>query len=273
LELDCERNPIEQIYGAPVYRLRDRLLPLVCLDRVLHLPEQNAGTIHVVVLQAGARQFGLVVDVIGDTEEIVVKPPSKQLKGLACFAGAAILGDGRVVLILDVAGVAQLANLSAERPSGVWDEAAAIETSSITARQSWVTFRGATGTRFALPMSAVARLEEIPSQKVERSHGREAVQYRGEILPLLRIADLFHEPSPERELLQVLVLREAGESVGLVVDSIEDITEEAAELRPSRRSDLLQGPAVIHNRVADVLDVKRVLALAGEPFIPATGSR
>ncbi len=112
-------------------------------------------------------------------------------------------------------------------------------------------------------MAAVARLEEIPAKKIERSQGREVVQYRGEILPLLRLSELFHEPVRERDLLQVLVLREADGSVGLVVDRIEDIVEEAVELRSDARSGLLQGAAVIRERVADVLDVKRVLAMAG----------
>ena len=269
LDLEHERSAIEEIYGAPVYRLRERLLTLVFLDRALHLPQQNAGVIHIVVLQAGRRQFGLVVGAIGDTEEIVVKPLSKQLKGLSCFTGAAILGDGRVVLILDVVGVAQLANLSTAQPAQERREPETIKTSPTPARQRWLTFRGMTGTRFALPMAAVAHLEEIPAKTIERSQGREVVQYRGEILPLLRLSELFHEPVQERDLLQVLVLCEADGSVGLVVDRIEDIVEEAVELRSDARSGLLQGAAVIRERVADVLDVKRVLALAGEPVAPA----
>ena len=272
LELEHGGGPIEQIYGAPVYRLRDRLLPLVFLDRALRLSQRNRGVVYLIVLQAGARQFGLVVDAIGDTEEIVVKPLSKQLKGLSCFTGAAILGDGQVVLILDVVGVAQLANLWSSLPSEAREALAEIEARPTPARQRWLTFRGMTGTRFALPMSAVARLEEIPAKTIERSQGREVVQYRGEILPLLRLSELFHEPAPERDLLQVLVLREADESAGLVVDQIEDIVEEAVELRSGGQSGLLQGPAVIQERVADVLDVKRVLALAGEPVAPAAAA-
>jgi two-component system chemotaxis sensor kinase CheA len=110
-------------------------------------------------------------------------------------------------------------------------------------------------------------LEEIPAEKVERSHGREVVQYYGEILPLLRNSDLFQEPTPVRDPLQVLVLREANKSIGLVVDRIEDIVEETVELRSGGQSGLLQGAAVIDERLADVLDVKGILALASESAI------
>jgi two-component system, chemotaxis family, sensor kinase CheA len=275
MELEHGGMPIEQVCGAPVYRLRDRLLPLAFLDRALHLPRQNARAPHIVVLQGGARQFGLVVDGIGDSEEIVVKPLSKHLKQLRCFAGAAVLGDGHIVLILDVVGVAQLANLSTGLPSESRKELTASAASPVPAQHSWVTFRGTTGTRLALPMAAVARLEEIPAEMIERLHGREVVQYRGEILPLLRVSKLFHEPAVERDPLQVLVLREAGGSMGLVVDRIEDIVEETVELRSGAQSGLMHEPVVIDGRVADVLGVKHVLALAGGPVSPAVapGSR
>jgi two-component system chemotaxis sensor kinase CheA len=118
---------IEDIGGAPVYRLRGNLLPLVDLNRELRLPASSteggsAQIVNIVVLQADDRQFGLIVDEINDTEEIVVKPLGKQLKGLACFAGATIMGDGQVALILDVLGIAQMANVVAELRSRAVNE-------------------------------------------------------------------------------------------------------------------------------------------------------
>ncbi len=273
LDSKQEPNAINRVYGAAVYRWRDGLLPLVFLDGQLRLPPQNTEVTYIVVLEAGARRFGLVVDAIGDTEEIVIKPLGRQLRGLGCFAGAAILGDGRVALILDVAGVAQSAQVASDHPAAARERAPRAEGSSGSATQNWVTFLGATQTRFALPLSAVTRLEEIPAEKVERSHGRDVVQYCGEILPLLRTSELLHEPAQEREPLQVVVLRETGESMGLVVDRIEDIVEETVELRGGRQSDLLQRAAVIDKRVADVLNVRRLLALAREPAILAAAER
>jgi two-component system chemotaxis sensor kinase CheA len=275
VRLDLEHQPgaMEEIYGAPVYRMRDRLLPLVFLDHVLQLPRRHAAAMHIVVLRAGARTFGLVVDAISDAEEIVVKPLSKQLKGLGCFAGAAVLGDGGIVLILDVVGLAHLASLAtAALPEGGEGPAAA-DASATVASQRWVTFRGMAGTRFALPLSAVARLEEIPAESIERSCGGNVMQYHGEILSLLGISDLFHEPQSERDVLSVLVLRQEEKRLGLVVDGIEDIVEEAVKLRSGEKSDLVQGTAVIRERVADVLDPEGLFALAGAPVVPAAGSR
>src|SRR5262249_56894986 len=115
LEGDQARVGIEMVHGVPVHRLRGRLLPLVYLDRELQLNEESPDTagqdaVNIVVLQADDRQFGLVVDQVNDTEEIVVKPLSKQLKGVSTFAGATIMGDGRAALILDALGLAQRAN-------------------------------------------------------------------------------------------------------------------------------------------------------------------
>ena len=256
---------IEQVYRAPVYRLRDQLLPLCFLDRELHLESSGAEGRYVAVLQAGAGQFGLVVDAVSDTEEMVVKPLGKEVGSVTCFAGAAILGDGQVVLILDVAGLAQLAGIVAGSRVQPLKQATEPGSSRERAAQSWLVFRGTAGSRFALPLSAVARLEEIPAERIECSAGREVVQYRGESVPLLRVSRLFHEPEQDPELLPVVVLRESGLSAGLVVDRIEDIVEQFVDVRRDHWCDLLEGSAVIQERVADVLNLKNVLAVARPP--------
>ena len=260
LERGMGASSIERVCGAPVFRLRDGLLPLCFLDQELYLKSSCADGLHIVVLQASAGQFGLVVDAVHDTEEIVVKPLGPQLKGLVCFAGAAILGDGQVVLILDVAGLAQRAGVVAGPRVPPTSEAAEAKETSDEATGNWLVFRGTTGSRLALPLSAVARLEEIPAEHIERSAGQEVVQYCGEILPLLRVSKLFHEPEQEGGLLQVAVLRESGVGVGLVMDRIEDIVEAVVDLRRDGLSDLVEGTAVIQDRVADVLNLKNVLA-------------
>ncbi len=142
LEGEQAERGLERIHGAPVYRLRGNLLPLVYLNRQLHpdatVPRRNGevrapaaqGEITIVVLQADERQFGLVVDAIHDTEEIVVKPLQKQIKGIGIFAGATIMGDGKVALILDVLGLAQRANVI----SGVRERALSEKTSSAPRR-------------------------------------------------------------------------------------------------------------------------------------------
>ena len=116
LEGDQLKTGIELVLGAPVYRLRGQLLPLVYLNRALDVEatQKPNGAVNIVVLRADERQFGLIVDEVNDTEEIVVKPLGKQLKCVNTFAGATIMGDGRVALILDVLGIGQRANVLSE---------------------------------------------------------------------------------------------------------------------------------------------------------------
>ncbi len=113
LDPDHVQRGVERMHGIPVYRLRDAMLPLVFLDKQLEIESQRTSVdeVNIVVLQADDRSFGLVVDSVRDTEEIVVKPLQKQLKGIPVFAGAAIMGDGRIALVLDVLGLARRASV------------------------------------------------------------------------------------------------------------------------------------------------------------------
>ena len=151
------------------------------------------------VLQAEGRPFGLVVDEINDTEEIVVKPLGKQLKGVNTFAGATIMGDGKVALILDVLGLAQKANVISE----LQDRAVAVKEASSgekTAgnRQTLLLFQTGKNGRMAVPLSLVARLEEFASSKVENTGEQQVVQYRGQIMPLIRISEAVELPEGDR---------------------------------------------------------------------------
>ena len=266
LDASQGNTAIEHIQGVPVHRLRGRLLPLVFLNRELCLDEsrQRAEMANnIVVLQADDRQFGLVVDEISDTEEIVVKPLGKQLKGLSCYAGATIMGDGTVALILDVLGIAQKASVVTELHEQTVADAAP-ETRSRTSHESWLLFRSSAGKRLAVPLSAVARLEEFSLASVEHSGTSEVVQYRGEIMPLLRISRLLQESAPGGDSLQVVVFSSHGRSLGLVVDHIEDITDEAVEVRDDEQRGFLLGSAVIQQKVTDIVDLSQVVAQASQ---------
>ncbi|HNJ43637.1 MAG TPA: chemotaxis protein CheW, partial [Acidobacteriota bacterium] len=218
-------NGIETIQGTPVYRLRGNLLPLVYLNRELQVQDLSAPTeteiINIVVVQADDRQFGMVVDEINDTEEIVVKPLGKQLKGLATFAGATILGDGRVALILDVLGIAQRASVVSElRDRAIAEKTLQYQESSGD-RQTLLLFQLGETDRLAIPLSMVARLEEFTGTAVERAGGQEVVQYRQQIMPLIRLSKILGRPTSRQagaDPLQVIVYSEHGHSVGLVVD-------------------------------------------------------
>jgi two-component system chemotaxis sensor kinase CheA len=250
---------IESLHGTTVYRLRGNLLPLVFLNRALELAA-SAGSdevFNIVVLQADDRQFGLVVDGISDTEEIVVKPLGKELKGISAFAGATIMGDGRVALILDVLGIAQRANVvSPSRERAIVDKAQRLQGGD-EGREALLLFRVGRSNRMALPLSMVARLEEIPSDKVESAAGRDVVQYRGAILPLIFLSRELSRESQvsSTEPLLVIVYSVQGRSVGFVVEQILDIVEEAVTVRSQAGREGVLGSAVVQGRVTDLLDV------------------
>jgi two-component system chemotaxis sensor kinase CheA len=258
---EAERG-IENLHGASVYRLRGNLLPLIYLNRELQLGRESAsGSINIVVLQAGDRQFGLVVDEINDTEEIVVKPLSKQLKTVSCFAGATIMGDGHVALILDVLGLAQMTRVVSDLREQNVAKQGLKATESAAQRESWLLFRIGKDGRMAIPLSLVSRLEEFPATQVERYAGHEVIQYRQQIMPLVRLAEaLGYAGAGNSELLQVIVYSSNGRSVGLVVDEILDIADQSAAVQQIRKVETLKGAAVIQQRVTDLLDVPALLA-------------
>ena len=278
LEGEQARQGIERLHGAPVYRLRGQLLPIVYLRRELGL-EGNAAAgdlVNIVVLRADDRQFGLVVDAINDTEEIVVKPLGPQLKGIPVYAGATIMGDGKVALILDVLGMAQQAKVVSEvRDRGVGQRlTAAGETTA--ARQTLLVLQLGER-RVGLPISLVSRLEKIPREQVETADQHEVVQYRGEILPIVRLGDALGIPTTEdRDApLQVVVYREHGRSIGLVVDRIADIVECCLDVTRPSRSEALVASAVIQQRVTDLVDLPALIRRADPTFFDTapSGSR
>jgi two-component system chemotaxis sensor kinase CheA len=261
-------SAIEMIHDAPVYRLRGRLLPLVFLSESLELKVGMTEAlareaINIVVLQADDRQFGLVVDAIGDTEEIVVKPLGNQLKGIPIFAGATILGDGRVALILDVLGVAQRAGVVSSTRDRLFHDAAATANSSERMAERLLVVGVGFSRRVALPLSLVARLEEIQPAAVEQADGRDVVQYRGGLLRLVRLDQCLGVPADDdvRGPLSVVVVRTSNEvPVGLVVERVIDIAESREDLRVEGSGDVVTGSAVVQGRITDLLDVNRILA-------------
>jgi two-component system, chemotaxis family, sensor kinase CheA len=269
IESDQISNKVENIHGTPVYRLRGNLLPIVYLSEQLKLTSTrtNNRDLFVVVLQADDRKLGLVVDAIHDTEEIVVKPLQKQHKNLTVFAGATIMGDGRVALILDVIGIAGRAGvISGRRGRGISETAA--PTAPAIVLQSLLVFGSTDGGRMAIPLPSVARLEEFPTAILEQVGPRCMVQYRGEIL---RLVDISHEldrmqnpgrtavPLKARELTQVVVCSEEGFHVGLVVETIFDIVEEelTAQSKATRPGVLFN--AVVQGRVTEFPDIVEIL--------------
>jgi chemotaxis protein histidine kinase CheA len=244
------------------------------------LEQQTTGrnAANIVILQADDRQFGLVVDDINDTEEIVVKPLGKQLKGISTFAGATIMGDGHVALILDVLGLAQRANVVSEvRDRSVVEKTAETEAPHDDG-ESLLLLGGPDGGRMAMPLSLVARLEEFNRSSVERAGGRSVVQYRGQILPLIHLSTALQErrqqprssdpaeAKAESEKIQVVVYTDQGRSVGLAVDRILDIAHERVKTQKRTGRQGTLGTMVVQGRVTELLDVKGIIQMADPSF-------
>jgi two-component system chemotaxis sensor kinase CheA len=288
LEGELAQRGIEQIHGAPVYRLRGNLLPLVYLSRQLQVESVRSddGVINIVVLQADDRQFGLVVDAIHDTEEIVVKPLQKQLKGISAFSGATIMGDGKVALILDVLGLAQTAHVISGARERALTEKAASATEAAGDRQTVLLFVTRDGGRMAIPLSLVARLEEFPRSVVERAGPQEVVQYRNEILPLIDVSRVLRKQrnhtqngtavarrkvarpreAVDDETVQVVVYSDEGKHVGLVVGRIVDIVTETLVSRSRSNRPGVLFTAVVQGRITEFIDIKAIIRSAQPEF-------
>jgi len=278
LESDKVAKGIELVHGAPVYRLRGRLLPLVYLQRELQIePDSNSsvndGAVNIVVLQAGDRQFGLVVDQINDSEEIVVKPLRKQLKTVKTFAGSSIMGDGKVALILDVLGLAQRASVVTENRERAFGDKTADIVGAAAEKQTFLLFAGPGDSRMAIPLNSLARLEEFPVNQIEMSGSQWVTQYRGQILPLVRLNVALEErraklralqapPAADSGPIQVLVLNHDGRTFGLVVEQILDIVEDRADVKMAATRPSVLYSVVIGERVTELLDIPAILRTA-----------
>jgi two-component system chemotaxis sensor kinase CheA len=275
LEGDSSEKRIEHVHGTPVYRRRGSLLPVVYLNEVLGLKSaQRADAVSMVVLQAEDRQFGLVVDGINDTQEIVVKPLGKQLKGISVYSGATIMGDGKVALILDVLGIGQSVGVlteSREQARGCTEQRsqAGIE------QQRLLLFRSGSFHRLAVPLSMVARLEEFPQSVIEHAGGRQVVQYRNRILPLVPLGTVLEPGAPDQNLaadpVQVIVFNDGDRSLGVVVDQIVDVVEDVVTVRQKSARRGLLGSGVVGKRVTDFLDLNQVIQGATENWFQGTG--
>ncbi|MCC9600499.1 chemotaxis protein CheW [Stieleria sp. JC731] len=258
------RKDIEYIHDVPVYRLREHLLPLVYLDEQLglrplgeHRLDEEA--VNIVVLQAEDRQFGLVVDAITDTQEIVVKPLGAHLKNISAYAGATIMGDGTVSLILDVLGIAHKSCVLTEHRDRSLREHAHRGMSRAQDGESVLIIDSGDGTRAAIRLSSVARLEEFAVNDLERSGHNYVVQYRGQILPLISLNSQFGDVGSggdNQARLHTVVYSHEGQSVGIVVGKIVDIVHQQL----SDADDIAAGRSVIQDRVTQIVNLQEVVS-------------
>ena len=274
------KKRIENVHGTPVFHHRGKLLPLVYLGRVLQREEKTGGSdaCNIIVLQAETKQLGLVVDRISDTQEIVVKPLGRQLKGLTCYVGATIMGDGRPALILDVAGLAKLAGLGNLGRQTMQAEAILAGNANKAQPQMMLLFRAGQFARIAVPLALVDRLEDVPLSRIESSGGKPVLHYRGEILALVSLGD---PPSrygasidESAGTVQIIVFTNGSKRIGLLVDRILDIVNEPIEVRRQTIASGLLGSAVIGGKITDLLDLHALVRSLGDDWLtfPRGGS-
>jgi len=203
----------------------------------------------------------------------VVKPLRKQLKTVKTFAGSSIMGDGKVALILDVLGLAQRASVVTETRDRAMTERATEAAGTAGDKQTFLLFAGPGDSRMAIPLSTLARLEEFPVAQVEMSGSQWVTQYRGQILPLIRLEVVLEErrnklralqapPTLDSRPIQVLVLNHDGRSFGLVVERILDIVEDRADVRSAATRASVLYSVLIGDRVTELLDIPAILRSA-----------
>ena len=277
---------IERINDTPVLRLRERLLPLVSLDHLLGLDrnpahDDPAAASTVIVAQVGATELGLIVDRVFDTEEIVVKPVAPVLRHIGMFSGNTILGDGSVIMILDPHGIA--------RASGVAGGNGEREAAKLSAAPSHATeqdhvamllFRAGDAGIKAVPLSLIARLENLPRERIETASGVPVTQYRGRLMRLLPMSGRMDF---ERGEVPVLVFSDhatsdhatSGQSerrMGLVVDEIVDVVEDRLQIELAQARPGILGTAVIAGRATDIIDTSFWLTQAEPDWFEHRGA-
>jgi two-component system, chemotaxis family, sensor kinase CheA len=268
---NSETNKLEHLHGVPVYRLRGQILPLVNINKVLGLPEkqdtQNSA-INIAVLNADKCSFGLIVDEILDTADIVVKPINRLLKTLQVYSGATILGDGSIALILDVVGISKVAQIAGDKTLDKSSEF--LGTSQGAARnqefQDFLMVRLNSPTKHAIALNNVHRLEEFSSSKIEFAKKMRVIRYGQSQLPIISVNSLLgyeSNTSAPRETVSVVVVEKAGRLFGLEVDEIVDTISTELEVDSSlAKQDGTFGNLSLADELVVVIDAFGVISLA-----------
>lgn len=280
---DCI-NLIEYVHDVPIYRLRGQLLPLIFLGELLQTADikrtKQMTHFSIVVVKIGVRQFGLIVDEISDSQEIVIKPLSKQLQKLKCYAGATILGDGSVALVLDVLGIIQMADLLDLANEKAVKEQVKLEktlhqdnNSKDANLHALLLFEDLTNEKMAIPFDKAVRLEEFSIDQIENVGCEDVVQYRGNIMPLIYLPNQnsnqdkqfltslkLSDENDDRNTVHVVVISRGADEVGLVVSNILDIVEEEITIKDFSQLTSSLFTSVVQGHVVEILDVDRIVS-------------
>lgn len=270
---------IGRVKNAEVLRLRGSLLPLVRLSQVVEAEaedrdagnanevpveaERNERAWNIIVVESGRVRYGLIVDSLFDSEEIVVKPLGRHLKDCICLAGATVLGDGRVAMILDIPGIMVHAKLerSDEEPQTNADQDCSVADED----EQWaLLFTNDPKEHFAIPMGLISRIERIQSEQIDHVAGQELLQYRGASLPLLSLERCINAlPRAEQTRLYVAVFNMGQREVGLIVPNIVDIRTVPSEIDSMTLSERgVMGSLVVDGRAVRMVDLFELAEVA-----------
>ena len=272
VRLKNEAEQVERIRASEVLRLRGDLLPLVRLATCLDIParaREKRARANVVVLRSGSHLYGLVVEELHDNEEIVVKPVSTHLAECGLYAGATILGDGRVAMILDTIGIAKRAHIRFEQVAEEQARRASAEPAPLATgaqRRSLVVFANSFDERFAVPLADLLRLERVEKAAVEWIGAKPFLKHRGRAIPLVHLENVLpvRGGSGESDEFFVLIPRLEGLEAGIVAARIVDTLESDAQPDATQlHSPGLLGSAIVEDRLTLFLDTARLLEAAG----------
>ena len=269
---DAEHR-IERIKNAAVLRLRERLFPVASLNSLLKLDEIRGpdDVRFVVMMQVGGRRFGVIVDQVLHTEEIVVKPMSALLRDIRFFSGNTILGDGSVIVILDPNRLSVAVGGNVETNIVPQQPAERAPAANGDAPVPVLVFRAGSKEPKAVPISLVTRLEELDARQIEFSNGRHVVQYRGGLMPLLPINAAVRMRSEGAQPLLVFIDKERA--MGLAVDEIVDIVESRLDIKIGSKTPGVLGSAIIDGKATEIIDVGHYLPLAYEDWLHRSEAR
>ena len=244
---------IERLENAALYRLRGHLLPLVFLDRLLQQsPRPSDAPCDIAILNADGRRYGLVVDGLADPEEIVVKPLAAVLREIGYYAGATILGNGEMALILNLGAIAQNANVSL---SSETEEALSGDKNG--ARQDYLLVE-AGSRRAALPLETVVRIERITRSRIERAGSRPVLRFEGALLPLDDAAADFIDSGDDPEAqITVVVCRDGRRHVGMTVSQVLDVTG-GSQLQEAGSGFAAEGITLLHEKVTSIVSLSSI---------------
>jgi two-component system chemotaxis sensor kinase CheA len=292
------KGRIEHAFDTEVYRLRERLLAIVRLREVFNNPQPFTAEIkaeilgkyaasnrepvvteYIVVVRQGGKRFGLLVDEVRGTEEIVVKPMNVAMKRVGIFSGATIMGDGRVALIMNVAGIVQHACVSLETELPM--DTAAGPPASVPVHR-FLIFAYGPHEQFALPLLQIRRIELLDSERIEHVGDHEYVTVNGVVTRILRLDRIITVSAPDtRKVMHLVLPKYAREPVGILITHIIDSESLAVDLQPALKRDPgILGTAVVRDRLTLFLDshylVEKLLGAAPPaiaPAMPSTQSR